>query len=147
MKVNHKSTLATNEPFILAAQAQQVYYTVYPCNKGNRLDWWVVYKVKARSTYGLSDHVVPDDVENNDTIYQENFVLPRSIRPAIEIDREGFLNTGYMEEVGDEEHASNKNDGTDQVNNLEEEEKEEEGEEEDTNEEDIEYMSSSSDNC
>ena len=37
------------ELFILATQAQQVYYTHYPSSKNKeRNDWWVVCKVKSR---------------------------------------------------------------------------------------------------
>ena len=33
VEVKHKSKLSTYEPFIFAAQAQQVYYTHYPSSK------------------------------------------------------------------------------------------------------------------
>jgi len=47
--IRHKSKLNTYDPFILAAQAQQVYYTKYPSSRNKeRNDWWAVCKVKTR---------------------------------------------------------------------------------------------------
>ncbi|PKA64983.1 hypothetical protein AXF42_Ash011585 [Apostasia shenzhenica] len=46
--VNFKSRLAVNEAFILAQQATQVYYTIYPsCNK-DKSSWWAVCKAKLK---------------------------------------------------------------------------------------------------
>lgn len=49
--VNLKSTLGGNDPFVLAEQAKQVYYTTYPARKRNRNEWSAVCKTKSRSTY------------------------------------------------------------------------------------------------
>ncbi|KAL0307549.1 UNVERIFIED_CONTAM: hypothetical protein Scaly_2979200 [Sesamum calycinum] len=46
--VNFKKVYQKNEPFILAQQAVQVYYTEYPSMKRDKVDWMVVYKTKAR---------------------------------------------------------------------------------------------------
>ena len=47
--VKHKSSLNTYDPFILAAQAQQVYYAKYPSSRNKeRNDWWAACKVKTR---------------------------------------------------------------------------------------------------
>ena len=47
--VKHKSKLNTYEPFILAQQAQQVYYTRYASTRKKELnEWWAVCKVKSR---------------------------------------------------------------------------------------------------
>ena len=41
--------MSTYEPFIFAAQAQQVYYIRYPSLKNKeKIDWWIVCKVKPR---------------------------------------------------------------------------------------------------
>ena len=56
--VQHKSKLGTFEPFILAEQAQQVYYATYPSlRKSSRHEWWSVCKVKSRlfSEYDIQD--------------------------------------------------------------------------------------------
>ncbi|GLT24991.1 hypothetical protein SLA2020_001500 [Shorea laevis] len=46
--INPKFKLRTYEPFILASQAQQVYYTQYPSMNSRRKGWWAVIKTKAR---------------------------------------------------------------------------------------------------
>ncbi|KAL0427434.1 UNVERIFIED_CONTAM: hypothetical protein Slati_2918200 [Sesamum latifolium] len=46
--VNFKKVYQKNEPFILAQQAVQVYYTEYPSMKRDKVDWMVVCKIKAR---------------------------------------------------------------------------------------------------
>ncbi|RDX96518.1 hypothetical protein CR513_20811, partial [Mucuna pruriens] len=50
--VNRKSKLHSYEPFILAPQAQQVYYTMYP-QKRDRVKgkWWATCKLDANDYY------------------------------------------------------------------------------------------------
>ncbi|KAL6523052.1 hypothetical protein OROMI_031400 [Orobanche minor] len=50
LEINHKRRFNRYEPFILATQATQVYYCTYPSLKRDKVDWWAVCKVKARST-------------------------------------------------------------------------------------------------
>ncbi|KAL6581941.1 hypothetical protein OROMI_005955 [Orobanche minor] len=50
VEINHKRRFNRYEPFILATQATQVYYCTYPSLKRDKVDWWAVCKVKARST-------------------------------------------------------------------------------------------------
>ena len=47
--IKYKSRLRSNEPFVLAEQAQQVYYTKYP-QSGSRAtsEWWAACKVRAK---------------------------------------------------------------------------------------------------
>nr|GMD70570.1 uncharacterized protein LOC109179592 [Ipomoea batatas] len=49
VEVNHKRRFNRYEPFILAMQAAQVYYCTYPSLRRDKLDWWAVCKIKARS--------------------------------------------------------------------------------------------------
>lgn len=67
--VKHKSKLRTYEPFILAAQAQQVYYSNYPSPRMK--DWWAVCKVKTRilPNYESESSEVPDENTSN-TFFQ-----------------------------------------------------------------------------
>ncbi|KAJ1406204.1 putative transposase, Ptta/En/Spm, plant [Sesbania bispinosa] len=45
----HKSRLHSNEPFVLAEQAQQVYHTRYPQGGGRASgEWWAACKVRAK---------------------------------------------------------------------------------------------------
>nr|GLL21135.1 uncharacterized protein LOC109179592 [Ipomoea trifida] len=49
VEVNHKRRFNRYEPFVLAMQAAQVYYCTYPSLRRDKLDWWAVCKIKARS--------------------------------------------------------------------------------------------------
>ncbi|GJZ61736.1 hypothetical protein Tco_0617873 [Tanacetum coccineum] len=53
--VNHKRRFNKYEPFILASQSSQVYYTSYPSLRRDKVDWWVVSKAKPRSFIDLPD--------------------------------------------------------------------------------------------
>ena len=46
--INHRRRFNKYEPFVLAAQAAQVYYYPYPNKKRDRANWWAVSKVKPR---------------------------------------------------------------------------------------------------
>ncbi|KAL0349542.1 UNVERIFIED_CONTAM: hypothetical protein Sradi_4103400 [Sesamum radiatum] len=46
--VNFKKLYQKDDPFILAQQAVQVYFTEYPSMKRDKADWMAVCKIKAR---------------------------------------------------------------------------------------------------
>ncbi|KAL0302299.1 UNVERIFIED_CONTAM: hypothetical protein Scaly_2565800 [Sesamum calycinum] len=70
--VNFKKMYQKNDPFILAQQAVQVYFTEYPSMKRDKAEWMVVCKVKARR--------VVDDCKWTETVaYQPEEVVPVSI--------------------------------------------------------------------
>ncbi|GAB2287573.1 hypothetical protein Dimus_037939 [Dionaea muscipula] len=48
VEINHKKKYMKYEPFVLAQQAGQVYFTAYPSKKNDKRDWWAVCKVKER---------------------------------------------------------------------------------------------------
>ncbi|KAL0448314.1 UNVERIFIED_CONTAM: hypothetical protein Slati_1387800, partial [Sesamum latifolium] len=62
--VNFKKVYQKNEPFILAQQAVQVYYTEYPSMKRDKVDWMAVCKIKGRR--------VVDDSRWTDVAFQED---------------------------------------------------------------------------
>ncbi|KAL0427831.1 UNVERIFIED_CONTAM: hypothetical protein Slati_2957900 [Sesamum latifolium] len=66
--VNFKKVYQKNEPFILAQQAVQVYYTEYPSMKRNKVDWQAVCKIKARR--------VIDDSRWTEVAFQEDETVP-----------------------------------------------------------------------
>ena len=49
VEVNHRRRFNKYEPFVLAQQATQVYYCPYPRLRCDRVDWWVVNKIKAQT--------------------------------------------------------------------------------------------------
>ena len=71
--VNHQSRISAYEPFILASQAQQVYYSSYPIGREN---WWAVCKTRARRMYPAAAYLGLDGNENNifEGVYQEDEV-------------------------------------------------------------------------
>ncbi|XP_076939329.1 uncharacterized protein LOC143607978 [Bidens hawaiensis] len=52
--VKHKSRLKSYDPYILASQAEQVFYTSYPAVTSDTKDLWAVVKTKARHVYEVS---------------------------------------------------------------------------------------------
>ena len=74
VEVHSKKRFSKYEPFILAQQAQQVYYVEYPSKKlrtqrNESADWLVVCKVKARSTIDCPNVAYQeDDVSHDQTI-------------------------------------------------------------------------------
>ena len=73
--VKPKSRLNSNEPFVLASQAQQVYYTVYPqSNCRGSTDWWATCKVRRKLFVAESFNDEQDDLNelNTDDYYQDD---------------------------------------------------------------------------
>ncbi|KAL0294460.1 UNVERIFIED_CONTAM: hypothetical protein Scaly_3121300 [Sesamum calycinum] len=68
--VNCKKYTERKEPFILTQQVVQVYYTKYPSMKRDKVDWLVVYKIKARR--------VIDDSRWTEIAFQEDETIPTS---------------------------------------------------------------------
>ncbi|KAL0374012.1 UNVERIFIED_CONTAM: hypothetical protein Sradi_3316900 [Sesamum radiatum] len=66
--VNFKRMYLKDEPFILAQQAVQVYYTEYPSTRRGKVDWMVVCKTNARR--------LVDESHWTNVAYQEEEELP-----------------------------------------------------------------------
>ena len=67
VEINHTRKYPKYDPFVLASQVQQVYFTPYPSTKGDKNAWWAVFKVKARSTIDASvdDMAFQEDMNDN----------------------------------------------------------------------------------
>lgn len=96
VEVNHRSRLEQYEPFVLAYQVDQVYYTPYPSPPRERKDWWVAFKTNPIGT--LPVLAVDDEVDD-------------SLPPVVsEYYQEGEqLGADISQELGDESllHESN----------------------------------------
>ncbi|GKV15519.1 hypothetical protein SLEP1_g26306 [Rubroshorea leprosula] len=80
--INPQFKLQTNEPFVLASQAQQVFYTSYPSKNPHRKGWYAVCKIRARTiidTSSLGDGV-------NDYYQDDNPLMPQLVQPSTIID-------------------------------------------------------------
>ena len=51
IEIKHGSKAYVNEPFVLAAQTTQIYYTPFPLRKRGRKNWWVICKIKFRAVH------------------------------------------------------------------------------------------------
>ncbi|XP_042432996.1 uncharacterized protein LOC122019608 [Zingiber officinale] len=106
VEINHKSKLNTNDPFILAAQAQQVYYTRSPTIKQERNDWVTACKVKARGKFDIpflekQDENVSPIVE---VAYQEEEIsTPNNVLTDIDIDDVNIIFNVDQEELNEME--------------------------------------------
>ncbi|KAL0327891.1 UNVERIFIED_CONTAM: hypothetical protein Scaly_2221700 [Sesamum calycinum] len=67
--VNFKKLYQKDDPFILAQQAVQLYFTEYPSMKKDKADWMTVCKIKAR-------RVVDDSKWIETVAYQPEKVVP-----------------------------------------------------------------------
>jgi hypothetical protein len=97
VEIKHAHRLRGCDPFVFAHQVEQVYYTLYPCEKLSV--WWVVYRVNPRERLhtpddsGCHENQVPTgDV---DDVYQDD-ELPYSFH----IDPDSTLNS-LIDDVND----------------------------------------------
>ncbi|KAL2521668.1 uncharacterized protein Fot_25591 [Forsythia ovata] len=92
-----------NDVFILAQQAQQVYYTKFSSDSSYRRDWWTVVKTKAQHVIDIRGVVSENDECNIviDLPFQEDQhpnIQPLSIAP--ELDHENLVRDNvFPEEV------------------------------------------------
>nr|GMD52480.1 uncharacterized protein LOC109179592 [Ipomoea batatas] len=71
VEVNHKRRFNRYEPFVLAVQACQVYYCTYPSLCRDKLDWWAVCKIKARSEVEVPESSISSEESLVATPFQE----------------------------------------------------------------------------
>ncbi|PWA68177.1 hypothetical protein CTI12_AA313130 [Artemisia annua] len=106
--IDIKSKLGGNDPFVLAEQAEQVYYTTYPARKRSRTEWLGVCKAKARSTYNSSqNNVQRDEVTSTiDGFYQEDEMPPPGV-VGVDVDLDQVVNlpSTEVEEVEEVEEV------------------------------------------
>lgn len=69
-RVNTKSKLRSNDPFVLASQALQVFYA-NPVSKNNK-GWCPVIATKARNTYDVVEKEDEDSVVAEEETFQED---------------------------------------------------------------------------
>lgn len=108
VEVNHTKRYPKYDPFVLSYQVTQVYYAPYPSLKRDLVQWWAVFKTKARSEVDA-----PVDLE----ILQEDIFVPPVLCAPNEIpDYDGQVNDGDEEEVvveasdSDEDKSDNSDD-------------------------------------
>ncbi|KAG8382891.1 hypothetical protein BUALT_Bualt05G0126400 [Buddleja alternifolia] len=70
--INSARSIAEDNPFVLASQCHQVYYTPYLWRKkASDRNWRAVFRVNARSTYEISHTSIPSEQTPLEEFYQE----------------------------------------------------------------------------
>lgn len=87
--INHKRRLRKYEPFVLASQSSQVYYSPYPSLRRDKVDWWSVCKIKATSTFDLPEEntaLQDDEVEAHSIDAADLSTIPLNDSSGIQVD-------------------------------------------------------------
>nr|KAJ0196411.1 hypothetical protein LSAT_V11C700384790 [Lactuca sativa] len=82
--VKPTSRIQTNDPFCLASQAEQVFYTPYPAVTDELKDLWAVVKTKPRGVYEVTEAetevALDGSTESNGVFHlDERFELPNEV--------------------------------------------------------------------
>ncbi|CAI9275711.1 unnamed protein product [Lactuca saligna] len=117
--VNPKSRIQTNDPFCLASQAEQVFYTPYPAVTKETKDLWAVVKTKPRGVYEVTkaemEVALDGNTEANGFFHlDERFELPNEVnvseRLTLDSNRTNFKQISSDESEGSD--AENLEDDT-----------------------------------
>ncbi|KAL0379281.1 UNVERIFIED_CONTAM: hypothetical protein Sradi_3233600 [Sesamum radiatum] len=105
--INYNRSMAEDNPFVLASQCHQVCYTPYPWRKkASDRAWRAIFKVKARSTYEMSNTPVHYEQTPSQEFYQEtSTIVPARVVLDNELDDVTILTDAHRqeEEVNHEE--------------------------------------------
>ncbi|OMO54341.1 hypothetical protein COLO4_36518 [Corchorus olitorius] len=126
VEINRKQMYRKYDPFILAHQAMQVYYTGYPSLKRDRVDWMVMCKIKPRRTIEARWQAKDDTAYQMDEVEAIPVVTTFDVLPPLhdpntdELDV--MLATMEGDEISSDEDEFEEEDDEDDVNDDEDEE-------------------------
>ncbi|XP_057990582.1 uncharacterized protein LOC131172963 [Hevea brasiliensis] len=105
MDINHKRSLNRYEPFVLAIQATQVNYSIYPSLKCDKDDWWAVFKIKVSSVIDLPEQVNVTTPPAREEPFQEDEMEVPLIQIDDDDDQQQYLNdqNGVLVEINEED--------------------------------------------
>jgi len=134
VEVNKTSRHPTDDVFVLAEQANQVYYANYPSKKKTLHDWWVASKVKPSGAPEIPT------IELNDIAFQEDAILIQVDIAYGNVDDEpiNLVDGAIVEEIDPSELRHEESPTLLDEEEEEEEDEEVESEEKDSNEDDSE---------
>jgi len=143
--VKHKSKLSTYEPFILAAQAQQVYYSNYTSLKLR--DWWAACRVKSRLFPEYELLPTDDELEGvNDNFFQSDRSDARELAASTQYNVHDINETICLHKDNEQEEVDPNVAEREVESDVEEDSQDDEDEFQDDDEDDAELnMSSASD--
>ncbi|KAI3668105.1 hypothetical protein L6452_43180 [Arctium lappa] len=146
--IKYKSRLRGEDYYVLASQAEQVYYTPYPSGSKDLKDWWAVVKTKARGIYEVVEMAIDmldDDNVDGEPFFQTNERVTHHTSNWVNEDLDPVpLVTGELNLVAINDEASEE-DASDHEASDEEEEFEDMDDDED-NEDELMLSDHSSDN-
>jgi len=131
-EINHKRRFDKYEPFVLAQQAQQVYFTEYASKKKEKANWWVVCKTKARSTINALELAYQDDevevqcetslddVESAQVGEEEEIVVDDDVDEQFGEEGEVLVDDDVNEQVEEEDEILVDDDVDEQVGEVDE---------------------------
>lgn len=113
--VNHSKKYPAYDPFVLAHQVYQVYFTSYPSLKKDKSQWWAVFKTKARSSV---------DAPIDESIFQVDIAETPTLCSSDDDDGVMYEDMDEMEEDGSggEEEEQHEEDEWDDTESESEEE-------------------------
>lgn len=100
--VKHRSMLSTDDPFVLASQATQVFYAPYPSMTKDLKAWWAVVKTKPRSIYEVAqcvDEVADEDNVEGEQFFQETERVTCPPSTSTHIDPDSLVTPGAFIEI------------------------------------------------
>lgn len=119
--IKYKSRLRGDDYYVLASQAEQVYYTPYPSDTKDLKDWWAVVKTKARAIYEVAESAIDaldDDNADGEPFFQINERVTHNTNTGVNEDLDSVrLVTGEVTVV-----ATHNEDASDHEASDEEEE-------------------------
>ncbi|GJT57833.1 putative transposon, En/Spm-like protein [Tanacetum coccineum] len=66
--IKYRSRGCIYDPFILAYQAQQVYYATYPSTTKDLKDWWAVVKAMPRGIFQVAEGILASEISGDDNV-------------------------------------------------------------------------------
>lgn len=71
--IKYRSRGCIYDPFILAHQAQQVYYATYPSMTKDLKDWWAVVKAMPRGIFQVAEGILATEISADENVDGEDF--------------------------------------------------------------------------
>ena len=104
VEINHRRRYDKYEPFVLAMQAAQVYFCSYPSLQKDKVDWWVVSKIKPRGVVVMPRSFSKTTYVQEPPAFQEELIEIHNIE-ITEEDQQRTLNDpiGDPEDIMEEE--------------------------------------------
>ena len=99
IQINHRRQYDKYEPFVLTMQAAQVCFYSYPSLREDKVDWWVISKIKPRGVVVMPGSFSKTTYVQELPPFQEELIEIHNVE-ITEEDQQRTLN----DPIGDREH-------------------------------------------